>query len=189
MTRTRMLSLGTAMLLALAGCGGADEEAADQGTAGGDTESSSDASSDGGSPAEGGSSSDDGGAGVDQDGFVTVEGTTYAFTYDNLGRCGADGGNGSIVSFGNLIDDSTRQVTFTYGLAEETTTGEAIMQVIVMGEGGATQLYYSAVGFGSDRGSVDTITRDGNTVRITGQLERVADQALVDFEAEATCDQ
>ncbi len=172
-----MLTVGLALLLVLAACGGGDDASSDEGA----TEASA-----GG--ADAGRTSND--AGVDQDGFVTVEGMTFAFTYDNNGRCGADGGNGSVVSFGNLLDDPTRQVTFTYGLADETDSGEPIMQVIVMAEGGGTQLYYSAVGFGGKTiGSIDSVTRDGNTVRIEGQLQRVVDQILVPFEAEATCDQ
>lgn len=192
-TRT---AIGLAVLV-LAACGGGDEASRDEGGVGGDDGSSTgaaDGSSTGGgssdASSDGGSSSDDGGSGVDQDGFVTVEGVTYAFTYDNFGRCGAEADEGHVVSYGNLLGDPNRQITFTYGLAEETITGEALMQVIVQGEDGQ-QLYYSAVGYGSidDIGSVDSIEVSGGTVRITGQLQRVSDQTLVDFEGEATCDQ
>lgn len=142
-----------------------------------------------GNGGDGTSSQTDNEAG-NQDGFVMVDGTTYAFTYDNLGRCGVEGNDGMVVSFGNLLDDPDRQVTLSYGLAGETTSGDPIMQVIIIAEGGGTQQYYSAVGFGTtDVGSVESITVTGDTVRITGQLQRNADQTLVDFEAEATCDQ
>ena len=171
------------LALLVAGCGGAD------GTTAGSEAESDGSGTQSESNDDGTSSQTDNEAG-NQDGFVIVDGTTYAFTYDNFGRCGAEGDNGMVVSFGNLLDDPNRQVTVTYAEADNTASGEPIMQVIVMGEGGATQQYYSAVGFGTTNvGSVDSITVDGDTVRITGQLQRNADQALVDFEAEATCDQ
>ncbi len=176
MARQSLLYL--ALALTLVACGGGDDAA----DLGGDRASDETA----GDPP---SSSEDE-SGGSQDGFVTVEGTTYEFTYDNNGRCGAEVGDGSVVSFGNVIGEPSRQVTFTYGLADETDSGEAIMQVIVLAEGGATQQYYSAVGFGGKMiGSIDSITRNGDTVRINGELQRVVDQVLVPFEAEATCDQ
>lgn len=185
MVASRLL-LYSAVLLALvaSACGGDDGALPDVDSPEG---SGDEQDQPGGNDGTSNTQADNSGGG--QNGFVTIDGTTYAFTYDNLGRCGAEGDDGSVVSFGSLIDDPNRQVTFTYGLPEETTDGTPIMQVIVMAEDG-TQLYYSAVGFGSTAtGSVDTITKDGDTVRITGQLQHVPDQTLVDFEAEATCEQ
>lgn len=184
--RARALACGIGLLLVLAACGGDDEASSD----GDRPDDSTDGGSSNNSATGDSGSSDDGGRSIDQDGFVTVEGTTYAFTYDNFGRCGVEADAGSIVSFGNLVDDLDRQVTFTYGLPEEMDSGEPLMQVIVMSEDGQ-QMYYSAVGYpGLDPvGAVESIERDGATVRITGQLRKVADQSLVDFEGEATCDQ
>lgn len=122
------------------------------------------------------------------DGFVTVGGETFPFTYGSPPQCGIVGTDGRIVSYGQLIEDPIRQVVFTYGLAENTSSGSPSMQIIIYGPDGG-QLWYSQVGFGGgDTGSVDSISVDGATVAITGTLVDGSDNSVfAPFTAEATC--
>jgi hypothetical protein len=135
---------------------------------------------------EGGSSGEDG---LIQHGFVTVDGTTFNFSFDSPGRCGVAVEEGKIAAQGFLVDDPTRQVVFTYGLPEDTPDGRPHMQIVLYDENGE-QLWYSAVGYGGDDvGSISSLAKSGNTVTMSGQLSSVADQSIGDFTAEATCDQ
>lgn len=163
----------------LAACGGGDDGDAASGDGGGGDTADQDASGDaGGSGGE-----------LTQHGFVTVDGTTYDFSFDDPGRCGIPAEEGVIVGQGRFVDDPQRQVIFTYGLAEDTEDGEPLMQIIVYDEEGQ-QLWYSSVGYGSDDvGSIGDLAKSGDTVTVSGQLSFSADGTLADFTAEATCDQ
>jgi hypothetical protein len=123
-------------------------------------------------------------------GFVTVDGTTYEFTFGDPPLCNLPGQDGRVGHRAVLVDDPSSQVTFSYATAEMSTTGQPAMQIVINGPGNVEQLWYSAVGFGgNDRGSIDSITVDGDTVRISGTLEGGPDGSIVaDFTAEATCD-
>lgn len=169
------LILTAVLAMLLTACGGSDGGGADSGDGDGAT-----------SEDQGGSS---GGDSLTQHGFVTVDGTTFNFSFDEPGRCGSVAEEGRVVAQGFLVDDPTRQVAFTYGLPEDTPDSRPHMQIVLYDENGQ-QLWYSAVGFGStDVGSVDSIAKSGNTVTMSGQLSSVADQSLSEFTAEATCDQ
>lgn len=127
------------------------------------------------------------------DGEISVGGDTFQFTYDPEagGRCGFPGNEGRVSSTGFLVGEPGRSVTFTYGLPEATTDGEAHMQLIIDGPDGQ-QLWYSAVGFfaGSSTGSVETLSQEGTTVTATGTLLRSGSdpEELAEFSIEATCD-
>jgi hypothetical protein len=169
------LLLAAVVAMVLAACGAGDGGDAPSGD--GNGSASNDA---GGSSGEGG---------LSQHGFVTVDGTTFNFSFDSPGRCGLAVEEGKIAAQGFLVDDPTRQVVFTYGLPEDTPDSRPHMQIVLYDENGE-QLWYSAVGYGSDDvGSISSLAKSGNTVTMSGQLSSVADQSLGDFTAEATCDQ
>lgn len=124
-------------------------------------------------------------------GFVTVDGTTYEFSFGDPPACNLPGQDGRVGSCASLVDDTDSQVTFTYATAEMSASGTPSMQIIINGPDGGP-LWYSAVGFsgiGMDRGSIESITVEGDTVRISGTLQAGSDSSIVAaFAAEATCD-
>jgi hypothetical protein len=122
------------------------------------------------------------------DGFVTVGGETFSFTYGSPPQCGLAGTDGRVVSYGRLTTDPSRQVVLTYGLAENTSNGSPSMQIIIYGADNQ-QLWFSQVGFGGgDIGSIESIELNGNTVAVTGNLADGSDTSvLAPFTAEATC--
>lgn len=128
------------------------------------------------------------------DGTVTVGGETFSFTYDPEagGICDRPGNEGRVATRGWLVDDPSREVTFTYGLPEATSDGEPHLQLIIYDADGQ-QLWYSAVGFisGSSTGSVDSLTKEGDTVNASGTLLRSGSnpEELAEFTVEATCSQ
>lgn len=123
-------------------------------------------------------------------GSVTVGGETFVFTYDAPGgRCGYESNAGRVGSSGYLVDDPTREVVLTYATAEMSDSGEESLQLIVYGPGNE-QLWYSAIGFGGGgTGTIESMTVDGDTLRITGTLLRSGSnpEEFEDFTAEATC--
>lgn len=174
-----LLRLVAVLAMFLAACGGGDDGDAASGDEDGGANPDQDASGDPGSS--------DGE--LTQHGFVTVDGTTYNFSFDPPGRCGLPAEDGRIVGQGVFVDDPNRQVAFTYGLPENAPDGQPSMQIIVYDEEGQ-QLWYSAVGYTSnDVGSISDLAKNGNTVTMSGQLSLSADGTLADFTAEATCDQ
>ena len=122
------------------------------------------------------------------DGTITVDGTTFEFTFGSPPRCGIDGGDGHVVGYGQLVEDPNSQVSLSYALAEDTASGEPVMQIVI-GDADGNQLWYSAVGFGMDDiGSVKSIAVDGDTVTISGTLADGLDHTKVSsFTAQATC--
>lgn len=128
------------------------------------------------------------------DGTVTVGGETFSFTYapEAGGICDRPGNDGRVATRGWLVDDPSREVTFTYGLPEATPDGEAHLQLIIHDAEGQ-QLWYSAVGFipGSSTGSVDMLAKEGDTVSASGTLLRSGSnpEELAEFTLEATCNQ
>lgn len=162
-----------AVALVLAACGGGDD-AGEDGSEPDATQGTGDASS-----GESGSSA--------RDGYVEVDGTLFEFSFDPPGRCGLDSGDGVIGAQGFMIDDPTRQVAFTYALAENSPDGEDVLQIVLYDESGQ-QLWYSAVGFTADPvGSISSLEENGDTVTASGQLVHQPDGSLADFTAEATC--
>lgn len=124
-----------------------------------------------------------------ENGFVTVGGETFVFTFDPPGRCGSDSGDGKVGATGVLVDDPTRQVVFTYATAEMSTDGEPALQLIVYDADG-NQMWYSAIGyFGDGVGSIESITGDASSVTVSGELQRSGTDELAPFTAEATCTQ
>jgi hypothetical protein len=124
------------------------------------------------------------------DGWVTVDGTTFEFTFGDPPLCNLPGNDGRLNGRGHLVDDRDRAVTFNYATAEMSESGNASMQIIIDGPDG-NQLWYSAVGFEGidDRGSIDSMVVDGNTATISGTLADGSDRTiLAEFTAEATCD-
>jgi hypothetical protein len=130
------------------------------------------------------------GAPVAADGWVTVDGTTFEFTFGDPPLCNLPGNDGRVGGRGYLVDDRNREVTFNYATAEMSESGNPSMQIIIDGLDG-NQLWYSAVGFSEGStgvGSIDSIVVVGNTVRISGSLASGSDRTvLADFTAEATC--
>lgn len=127
---------------------------------------------------------------VAADGWVTVDGTTFEFTFGDPPRCGIAGNDGRIVAHGQLVDDRDRGVTFTYATADATSSGNPAMQIIIEDAAGG-QLWFSAVGFSPDsgRGSIDSIVVEGDTVSLSGNLTSGSDgSVLAEFTAQATCD-
>ncbi|MGA7097895.1 MAG: hypothetical protein WB245_10065 [Acidimicrobiia bacterium] len=123
------------------------------------------------------------------DGMVTVGGETFTFTYEAPGgMCGQDAGDGKFASRGFLVDDPTRQLVFTYGLPEATPDASPVLQIVIYAQDGS-QLWYSSIGYGFDVGTVDNLTREGNTVTATGTLQKSGSspEEYAEFTAEATC--
>lgn len=124
----------------------------------------------------------------DADGTVTVDGTAFAFTFGTPPQCGIPGTDGRVVGYARLVDDPSRQVAVTYGLAEETSSGDPALQIVIYAADGS-QLWYSAVGItGTDIGSIESIVREGDTVTIEGTLARGEDPSVTaSFNAVVTC--
>lgn len=121
-------------------------------------------------------------------GWVTVAGTTYEFTFGDPPRCNIPDDEGRLNGSGRGVGEENVQVTFSYATAEMSTSGDPSMQIVINVDG--EQLWYSAVGFfDTDRGSIGSITVEGDTVMISGTLEDGTDDSIsAAFTAEATCD-
>jgi predicted small secreted protein len=168
-----MHAMVIAVAMTLAACGGGND-ANNGGSAPVATQGSGD------------TSSNDSGSSV-RDGYVEVDGTVFEFSFDPPGRCGIDAGDGTVVAQGFMVDDPSRQVAFTYALAENSSDGEDWLQIVLYDASG-NQLWYSAVGFTSDPvGSVTSLEENGDTVTASGELLSQLDGTLAEFTAEATC--
>jgi hypothetical protein len=124
----------------------------------------------------------------DADGTVTVDGTAFAFTFGSPPQCGIPGSDGRVVGYAKLVDDPSRQVAITYGLAAETSNGQPALQIVIYAADGS-QLWYSSVGItGADVGSIERLDRAGDTVTIAGTLAHGEDPSVTaPFEAVVTC--